>query len=80
VSNGWIIGVSKRGLDGRRSTEFYDVAIGDFDQAIGAVRALMGKAREVHVWIREPLQDWRIANTNLRNGEIRSAGHADVQA
>jgi len=69
--NGWFVGVSRRGSDGRRRTDFYDVAIGDFDQALNAVRALTGKAREAHVWIKEPLEDWRIMSLKLMRGEIR---------
>ena len=69
--NGWFVGVSKRGSDGRRRTDFYDVAIQDFDKALSAVRASVGKARELHVWIKEPLEDWRIMSQKLQRGEIR---------
>ena len=69
--NGWLVGVSKRGSDGRRRTDFYDVAIGDFDKALSVVRASVGKPRDVHVWIKEPLHNWQILSQNLRRGEIR---------
>lgn len=69
--NGWSVGVSKRGSDGRSQTDFYDVAIGDFDKALSAVRSSVGKAREAHVWIKEPLQDWRIMSLKLLRGEVR---------
>jgi hypothetical protein len=60
-------------LSGRMTTQFYDVAIGAFDQSIQAVKDTVGRASGVHVWIKEPLPDWRLQNNRLQNGEIRRA-------
>jgi hypothetical protein len=51
---GWIIGVARKtgwGID----TEEYGVAILDMTMALNAVRRLVGRAPEVHVWVKEPL-------------------------
>ena len=51
---GWIIGVAKR--SGRRiDTQEYGVAILDMTMALNAVRRLVGRAPETHVWVKEPL-------------------------
>ena len=60
---GGFVGVSKRRSDGRRRTDFNDVAIGDFDEALSAVRPSVGKARVVLGWIKAPPQDWRIPSS-----------------
>jgi hypothetical protein len=51
---GWIIGVARKtgwGID----TEEYGVAILDMTMALNAVRRLVGRAPEVHVWVKKPL-------------------------
>lgn len=51
---GWIIGVARK-TRGRIDTEEYGVAILDMTMALNAVRLLVGRAPEIHVWVKEPL-------------------------
>ena len=50
---GWIIGVARK-TDGRIDAEEYGVAIPDMSLALNAVRRLVGRAPETHVWVKEP--------------------------
>jgi hypothetical protein len=51
---GWIIGVARK-TDGRIDAEEYGVAIPDMSLALNAVRRLVGRAPETHVWGKEPM-------------------------
>ena len=51
---GWIIGVARK-TDGRIDAEEYGVAIADMSLALNAVRRLVGRAPETHVWVKEPM-------------------------
>jgi len=64
---GWIIGVARK-ADGRIDAEDYAVAIVDMTMALKAVRARVGRAPDVHVWVKERLLE---AAPNLPSGSIR---------
>ena len=54
MQTGWIIGVARKS-GGRIDTEEYAVAIVDMTMALNAVRRLVGRGPETHVWVKEPL-------------------------
>lgn len=54
LNTGWIIGVARK-TDGRIDAEEYGVAIADMSLALSAVRRLVGRAPETHVWVKEPM-------------------------
>ena len=54
MQTGWIIGVARK-TGGRIEAEEYGVAIADMAMALNAVRRLVGRGPETHVWIKEPL-------------------------
>jgi hypothetical protein len=51
---GWIIGVARK-TGGRIDAKEYRVAIGDTTTALNAVRRLVGRTPECHVWVKGPL-------------------------
>jgi hypothetical protein len=51
---GWVVGVARK-TDGRIDAEEYGVAIADMGLALNAVRRLVGRAPETHVWVKEPM-------------------------
>ena len=53
---GWIIGVARKS-SGRIDAEEYTVAIADMTMALNAVRRLVGRRPETHVWVKEPLRE-----------------------
>jgi hypothetical protein len=67
MHTGWIIGVARK-AGGRIDAEDYAVAIVDMTMALNAVRRRVGRAPDVHVWVREPLLE---AAPNLAPGGIR---------
>jgi hypothetical protein len=54
MQNGWIIGVARR-AGGRIDAEDYAVAIPDMTLALNAVRRLVGRTPDIHVWVKERL-------------------------
>jgi hypothetical protein len=54
MHSGWIIGVARK-AGGRIDAEDYAVAIPDMTLALNAVRRLVGRAPDIHVWVKEPL-------------------------
>jgi hypothetical protein len=67
MQTGWIIGVARK--TGRRiDTEEYGVTILDMTMALNAVRRLVGRAPDTHVWVKEPLAG---KGAELTPGSIR---------
>jgi hypothetical protein len=64
---GWIIGVARK-TDGRIDPEEYGVAIPDMSLALNAVRRLVGRAPETHIWVKEPMLGDEMA---LESGAVR---------
>ena len=54
MQTGWIIGVARK-AGGRIDAEDYAVAIPDMGLALNAVRRLVGRAPDIHVWVKAPL-------------------------
>jgi hypothetical protein len=75
MQNGWIIGVARR-TGGRIDTEDYAVAIPDMTLALNAVRRLVGRTPDIHVWVKEPLvaEASEIEAGDVRHGDMLRAG------
>jgi hypothetical protein len=67
MKTGWIVGVAMK-AQGRVEAEDYAVAIDDMVMALNAVRRLVGRRPDTHVWVKEPLRD---AASQLAPGTIR---------
>ena len=76
MHTGWIIGVARK-TGGRIDAEEYGVAIADMVLALNAVRRLIGRAPETHVWVKEPMleegQELEPGGVHRRDGDMPDA-------
>jgi hypothetical protein len=81
MHTGWIIGVARR-AGGRIDAEDYAVAIPDMTLALNAVRRLVGRTPDIHVWVKEPFlaEASEIEAGNVRRGDMPRAGAGRVRS
>ena len=70
---GWVVQLTAVSTTEAPDFAFYNVAVGDADKAVEAVRKRVGATETDRVYAVRPLSAGELASANLKSGEVKPA-------